>query len=924
MKKFWLIFSLLVFVEVNVCFAQKHELLITESFLKTDLKSVLSTLSTNYGLRFAYDDALVKHVIINTEIKNRTIENALTDILADTDIDFKHTGSTYLLFKSKEKKSEPKSQSRPKSEIYTLSGVVKDCKSGDVLPYVFVSDAGNTLYTWANSDGYFSLNLPSNDSLVLELSYLGYNSVKQKVKPHSCNKFHVFEMQNAEQNLQEIEVRSYAGKVLEINEKAYSSASINPQLFKTVPNYGQADAFNAVQLLPGISGATESAADLRIHGGNMDQNLVLYDGFTVYQLDHFYGMFSAFNSDAVKTIEVHKSGFGAQYGGRVSGVIDMIGKSANFKKLSGSANINPLSVSGSMEIPIVKDRASLLLAGRRSFSDILPTYLYNNILSGLQGKSAGSFPLENVYYFNDERNESVFRFYDTNAKLTLRKNSTNILTFSFFNGNDKFYNKYIKAEYVTETDRFYAENNIQNTTWGNTGFAANWSKRWLDILHTKLNLSYSEYYSNFDNSWNNSYLDTLQVYKLDYFENQRNTIRDFGSSVKTELKFNSQHTLHACAEHNYLTTTFDYKTHINSTITSTPLHLTTLYVIDNIVFRKRISVSGGFRSTLNSVTSEVYLAPRISVKYSISDCCNVLVSAGKYHQFLSRTYSNNIMSGSHDFWVISDNVQVPVSEALHYTLTANYEMKSFQFSASVFAKKISGISMFQKSYPELVSVQFADSVLISGDTYVPDNLFDDSDYVIENKYFTGNSNIIGADIILSNTTRIGAGWLTFSVFDKKMEIGNSNMVFTPESSSQLNFELKAAQTINLGKWYFSAVWVLNTSEFENYSDANSYVINLSNGKISDQIYLTPHETELALRYHRLDISGGRKIRLGDAELTVGASLLNVYNRQNIKLTQYYVSFWDSQNNTVSDTPHIVANGVKLIGFTPVVFLNIGF
>ena len=141
---------------------------------------------------------------------------------------------------------------------------------------------------------------------------------------------------------------------------------------------GEKDIFRALQLLPGISGTNESSSGLYIRGGTPDQNLVLLDGFTVYHVDHFYGFFSAFNSDVIKDVQLFKGGFPAKYGGRISSVMDLTGKTGNSNKFTLSSSISLLSANATVEIPI-GNKANILISGRRSYTDILKSRLYKSI-----------------------------------------------------------------------------------------------------------------------------------------------------------------------------------------------------------------------------------------------------------------------------------------------------------------------------------------------------------------------------------------------------------------------------------------------------------------------------------------------------------------------------------------------------------------
>ncbi len=449
LRYFFSIFLLFIIFSERINAQEKKDILINETFQNEELKSVLKTLSEKYDIKFAYDDADIKNIKINQKFKNEALSKTLKTLFSKTNLKYQISENTILLYSKTKTNFDIKEK---KTEKFTLQGIVKDAKTGESLPYASIIILNTQTGTYSNVDGYFSLLNFAEDTLNITVMYLGYLSKTIRNIHCSQNKFIYITLDNEEQSLKEINVIKETNKILEIKNKRDEHVTINPKFFKTMPNLGEADAFRAIQLLSGISGSTESAAEIKVQGGNSDQNLVLYDGFTVYHLDHFYGTFSAFNSNAIKNIDIYKSGFGAKYGGRVSSVIDITGKSGNFNKFSASANLNLISLSGNIEIPIVKNKVSLFIAARRSYTDLLQSYLYKDLLNGLQSNSSGNFSGIDPFFYNNENNKSTFYFYDLNSKLTFRINTKNIVSFSFYQGLDKFNNSFSNADYFFDNN----------------------------------------------------------------------------------------------------------------------------------------------------------------------------------------------------------------------------------------------------------------------------------------------------------------------------------------------------------------------------------------------------------------------------------------------------------------------------------------
>ena len=318
----------------------------------------------------------------------------------------------------------------------TISGIVKDKESGETLPFANVFIKDTNIGTTTNGDGFFTLfNVPSENSTI-QVQYLGYKVetltltkeiVKDKITILLAPDFN---------KLDEVVINTDSRQqIIKMNENV-SQISLSPKRLASIPNLGEKDIFRALQLLPGVSGTNESSAGLYVRGGTPDQNLVLLDGFTVYHVDHFYGFFSAFNSDAIKDIQLFKGGFPAEYGGRISSVMDLTGKRGNINKVSFSGGLSLVSANATLEIPI-GEKANLLLAGRRSYTDIIRSGLYNNIfdLYNDNDQSNGTrFP--NFNNFQQNQTQPSFYFYDLNTKFSYNPSDKDIISISMYNGED--------------------------------------------------------------------------------------------------------------------------------------------------------------------------------------------------------------------------------------------------------------------------------------------------------------------------------------------------------------------------------------------------------------------------------------------------------------------------------------------------------
>jgi hypothetical protein len=286
-----------------------------------------------------------------------------------------------------------------------------------------------------------------------------------------------------------------------------SKITLTPSQIETLPSLGEKDIFRAFQLLPGIMGSQETSSGLYVRGGTPDQNLILYDGFTIFHVDHLHGYFSAFNMEAINEVNLHKGGFESKYGGRLSSVMELEGKNGNEKKFTGGAGISLLSLNGLAEIPLL-EKGSLFIAGRRSFQ----SPLYNNILGmfdntpgpgGAQGRFGGGGGRMAMF---DTQPSSYF--YDLNAKLTFNPSPKDLSYLSLYNGKDEIDNSRelnIPAEMLERLAErgIEVEGDINITDiqeYGNTGVGTNWSRAWSGNFQSSILLTYSNYINKRDRS----------------------------------------------------------------------------------------------------------------------------------------------------------------------------------------------------------------------------------------------------------------------------------------------------------------------------------------------------------------------------------------------------------------------------------------
>lgn len=376
------------------------------------------------------------------------------------------------------------------AQKYTVSGTVSDGANGEELIGATVTVKEKPkIGIITNPYGFYSLTLPAG-TYTLRYSFVGFQTVQRKVELNSDQTINI-ELPEEGVVTEEVEIIGEAEDA-NVQEISMSKEELKIEQMKVIPAvFGEVDVLKTLTLLPGVQNAGEGTSGLFVRGGANDQNLILLDDAPVYNASHLLGFFSVFNPDAVKDVQLYKGGIPAQYGGRLSSIIDIRMREGNSKDLEVSGGIGSISSRLTVEGPLVKDKASFMLSGRRTYADVFLNFSNDP----------------------DIKNNTLY-FYDFNAKANYRLSDKDRLFISGYFGRDVF--------------KFDDAFGIQ---WGN----ATATVRWNHIFSQKLFLNTTFIFSNFDYGfdiddgsqnfkWRSSLQDIELKADFSYFPNPDNTL----------------------------------------------------------------------------------------------------------------------------------------------------------------------------------------------------------------------------------------------------------------------------------------------------------------------------------------------------------------------------------------------------------------
>ena len=314
-------------------------------------------------------------------------------------------------------------------DMITLTGRVSDFKTGQNLDGINIIHREPWVATTTNRQGEFTIDLPAGYN-ILEISGMNIKVTHRQFMLYGEGIVHI-ELEEEDHMLDEVLIVS--GRIQNVKSVQLGMEKLQPALLKNIPTaMGEVDVLKMIQTLPGIKTVGEASSGYNVRGSAADQNLLLFNNGTIYNPNHLFGFFTAFNSDMIKDAELYKSSIPSQYGGRIASVLNITSKEANKEKFTGSAGIGLVTSKLNLEIPIIKEKTSLLLSGRTTYSDWIMKTLPNK--SGYRDGKAGFYDLGTVFSHTvNERNKlNVYGYYshDRFAFNDNEKDAYNNMTFS--------------------------------------------------------------------------------------------------------------------------------------------------------------------------------------------------------------------------------------------------------------------------------------------------------------------------------------------------------------------------------------------------------------------------------------------------------------------------------------------------------------
>jgi len=704
----------------------------------------------------------------------------------------------------------------------TFFGTITDGETGETLigAKVEIIDANKATVT--NEYGFYSITIPATDTIILSASYIGMETFYQRLPGMNDTKWNI-ELMPGTTTLDEVII--VADQLRDkMSSTQMSMEQISAKTSKVLPAlFGEVDIIKTLQLKAGVSSGSEGSTGLYVRGGAGDQNLIMLDEATVYNANHLFGFFSTFNSDAIKDVRLFKGGFPAQYGGRLSSVIDVRMKDGNNKKLSGSGGIGLITSRLTLEGPI-GENTSFVVSGRRTYVDLITNAI---------NKSQEDKP--------DFNKIPGYNFYDLNAKINTKLGEKDRIYLSGYFGKDQFSLKDSTLDL--------------GFSWGNATLTARWNHIFNNKLFANTSFIFSDY--NYDIS--------NEISGFSFSLGSK--IRNYAGKMDFSYNPNSKHSIKMGISTTYYDFTVgrlkagsdDGSISFSSGIDRTGMEYG-LYVSDEFEIIKNLKANAGLR--LSGWTSNNYfdggIEPRLALLYEVNPRWSIKGGYARMKQYV-HLISNSGISLPTDVWY-------PSTDAVH-------PQRSDQVSAGFSYLIAKGLLLTNEYYYKWLKnqVDFRDGA----------NLFLNEE--IEREFEFGKGYAYGTEVSLEKDFGKLSGWIAYTLaFVKRGGFPGimDGRYFSPRYDRRNDIKVVATYKFNR-RWTASATWVYGSGDLAWLPGGRALFQDIKGGSIDPVTPIYGDRNTFRLpAYHRGDISVIYYMFPKWGESNLSLSIYNVYDRRN--------------------------------------------
>ena len=840
------------------------------------LEEAIAQLEQDHHFLFSYKEEDVKSIKVTIDVKNADIQTVLNTLLKGGNLEFEIINDNYVILSIKEtddqKRSADEKTSIPQS---ILCGTIVDSFTQKQLPFASVYIKGGRSGSYALEDGSFRFKAALNNEDTLVVSYVGYEEKQYRAENFIAGDCPVIALSYLDFGDNFIVVTDYLTDGIDLGEQGAATV-IRPQRTPVMPGQAEADVLSNIQFLPGIASPDGAASDIYIRGGTPDQNLILWEDIPIYHSAHYFGMISAFNPYIIDQVKVYRGGFGADYGGRISGVIDMKSHDYRLKESAFGAGANFIHSYTYGKVALLDNKASITYSLRRSLSELWRSPTFKNITNRNQQNllllgnvSLSSLP-PNI------KTTEAFNFFDGHVKTSLKLSSRDELSLAGFYGDNNFDNV------VKDINKRQDQEDILDLQ--NRGLSLSWSRQWQENLQTKLvgvSTQYNYDYRYDVTSTDGNSSDRFGVKENNIDEQQIHFSSSYTTKEKHQLKAGYQFINYDVAYQIVKETEMSEREGKRDDFTS---KLQAVYLDFNSASEKTFGINAGLRFSHYEKTDQLYLEPRLNAWYNFSEDLSFHASGGRYYQFLSQLveFKGDDIGIITPIWVLAGDDAIPVLGATQFQLGMVYNKNSWVIDLQFYSKNIDGLTS-----------------LATGFTLRPKG------------YDLGTSQVKGLDLLIKKRWKNFRSWMSYSLSkaDYTFETFFDSDFAAPYDQRHV---LSWVNMLEAGPFEFSMGWKIASGKPFSRIDRFEIVKDGMGPDFARPIYRAYNNENLPL-CHQLDISVQYNFypkSKGKWKGTAGLSLFNVYSSENIYNREFYVDLRRDR------APRIERTDKQSLGFTP--------
>ncbi len=715
----------------------------------------------------------------------------------------------------------------------TFSGFVMEESTEEALISAHIIELNSNTSSYTNAYGFFSISLENITDPTFVISYVGFQSDTIRVNENTAENLKIF---LSISSLQTIEIE--ASKEENVEDRLdVGQLKLTAKEIKKLPAFmGETDILKAIQLTPGVQSGNEGLSSLYVRGGGPDQNLVILDDVPFYNTGHALGIFSVFNTDAIKDINLIKGGFPARYGGRLSSVLDIRMKEGNMNEFHGSASVSLIAATATIEGPIKKGKTSFLFSARRSYPDLLVR------------------PFLRVSRFKSF-------FSDINLKVQHKINDKHKVYLSAYTGRDLF-----------EIQEKEENGNItgNGVDWRNIISSARWNYQISPKLFANTSLSYAFYQIGFNGTFKSSTADLKSAYRSGIRDVRLKTNIDFIPTPDHYIKFGGE-----LVPHRYNPGALVYNGQDDSGVLDTLLEVGALTSIESNIYLEdtwkasdRLSFNIGFHLSSFHVEGENYFSPqpRLSLNYKFSPRMSIKAAFSTMTQYIN-LLSSEVLTLPTDLWVPSTKKIKPQNSLQGSLGLAGTVKQKVQWSAEVFYKKMDNVLSYKEGA----------------------NFLLDFENNWQNKITQGTGEAYGIELFVRKKFGKLTGWTGYTLSWNNRQFADINNGNTfpyrfdrrHDASIVASYELSDRITI-AANWVYGTgnAVTIATQKFAISPDYERGVFEIPGSNIGERLVIDEKNNYRLSNYHRLDASINFFKQKKRFERTISISVYNIYNHIN--------------------------------------------